>query len=203
MKLYYTPTSPFVRKVLLCAHERGLASRIEHVLLRPSPVSADPTLSRDNPLAKIPALVLDDGSSLYDSPVICAYLDTIGTARRMIPEHGPERWRVLRQEALCDGLLDAGVLVYYEKNFRPKELHWSSWIEGQSEKARQALDTLEREAKGFGTEVDLGQICAAAAIGWLEFRDPLGDIRAGRPSLFRWYDQFRTRPSMQSTEPHL
>ena len=98
-------------------------------------------------------------------------------------------------------MLEAGVLVYYELVQRPKELHWQPWLDGQRQKARQALDALEGEASGFGAEIDLGQICAGVAIGWLEFRKPLGDIRAGRPALFAWYEAFRKRPSMVATEP--
>ena len=201
MKLYFTPTSPFARKVLVAARELGVADRIETTLLRPAPTKADPELSRANPLSKIPALVLDDGSALYDSPVICEYLETLAGGRRLVPAAGAERFRVLRTQALCDGVLEAGVLVFYERAQRPRELHWEAWIAGQAEKARQGLDALEREAERFGAEVDLAQICAGVTLGWLEFRDPIGDVRAGRPALTRWYDAFRERESMKATEP--
>jgi glutathione S-transferase len=207
MKLFYTPTSPFVRKVLVVAHELGLVDRLELVLLRPSPTAADPTLSAHNPLNKIPALVGEDGEALYDSPVICEHLESIAGAARLVPASGPERFRVLRTQALCDGILDAGILVYYEKTQRPRELHWPAWIEGQSTKARQGLDALERAAAAWPTAVDapvdLGHICAGVTLGWLEFRDAIGDIRTGRPRLTAWYDAFRERPSMKATEPHL
>lgn len=202
MKLYYTPTSPFVRKVLVCTHELGLADRIETVLLRPSPTKADPTLSKANPINKIPALVLDDGSALYDSPVICEYLSSLVPERLLVPASGPERWRVLRVQALCDGVLDAGILYFYEKSHRPRHLWWEPWLDGQKEKALQGLDALEREVAHFGTSIDLAQICAGVTLGWLEFRDVFGDIRAKRPSLFRWYDEFAKRPSMAATVPH-
>src|SRR5580765_5387118 len=106
MKLYATNTSAFVRKVLVAAHELGLADRIEPVTLRPSPLKADPELSRKNPLNKIPALVLDDGTALYDSAVICEYLDSLalGSAPRLVPASGPARFRVLRLQALADGV---------------------------------------------------------------------------------------------------
>jgi glutathione S-transferase len=106
-------------------------------------------------------------------------------------------------QALCDGILDSAILAFYERSMRPKELHWADWIDGQSEKARQGLDALERECEGFGDEVDLGQICAGVTIGWLEFRNPLGDVRNEHPKLTRWYETFRTRPSMQATEPQV
>jgi glutathione S-transferase len=203
MKLYYTPTSPFVRKVLLVAHEKGQIGRIETTLLRPTPTQADPTLSKDNPLSKIPALVLADGTALYDSAVICEYLDSLGERPQLIPPAGDERWRVLRLQALADGILEAGVGVFYERTMRPKEAQWEAWVAGQSEKARQGLDALDAAVKTFPAAVDLAQICAGATLGWLEFRGHLGDVRVGRAGLFQWYDQFRRRPSMQATEPKL
>lgn len=202
MKLYFTPTSPFVRKVLAVAHECNLASQIETITLRPSPTQASPELSAFNPLSKIPALITNDGMSLFDSAVICEYLDSLHSGTKMIPTAGPERWKTLRMQALCDGILEAGVLVFYEKSQRPVELHWQDWLRGQTEKALQGLDALNREVASFRSDADLGQICAAATIGWLEFRNVLGDIRQNRPQLFDWYETFRRRPSMKATEPH-
>lgn len=208
MKLYFTPTSPFVRKVMVAAHELGLAGRIEPVFLRPSPTQADPVLSAANPLNKIPALVLDDGSSLYDSPVICEYLDTLHAGAPLVPASGPRRFAALRRQALCDGVLEAAILLFYERAQRPRELWWQPWLDGQAEKARQGLDALEAEvaAGAFDQPADapagLDAICAAVTLGWLEFRAPLGDVRAGRPALAAWYERFRARPSMVATEPH-
>jgi len=201
MKLFYTPTSPFVRKVLVAAHELGLAGRVETVLLRPSPTQADPTLSRANPLNKIPALTLDDGTTLYDSPVICEYLDALAGGGELLPASGPARWEVLRTQALADGVLDASILVFYERLHRPKELHWQAWLDGQTQKARQGLDALDAVATRFGDAPDLGQVAAACAVGWLEFRAPFGDVRAGRPNLTAWYERFAARPSMTATAP--
>ncbi|MDQ3033147.1 MAG: glutathione S-transferase [Myxococcota bacterium] len=203
MKLYSTPTSPFVRKVMIVAHEVGVADRIETTFLRPSPMQPDEVLSRDNPLSKIPALVLDDGSSLYDSHVICEYLDAQRSAgATILPTSGPARWTALRREALANGMLEAAVQVFYERRNRPEELQWAPWIEGQSAKVRLALDALEREAGTFGDGADLGSITIAAALGWLEFRGFMGDLRTGRPALFAWYDRFCERPSMRATTPH-
>ncbi len=202
MKLYWTPTSPFVRKVRVCAEELGLTEQIEPVPLRPSPTRADPELSRANPLSKIPALVLADGSALYDSPVICEYLDALAGGGRLFPAQGPARWAALRTQALADGLLDAGILAFYERILRPPELHWEPFLEGQAQKASQALDALDAEAGGYGDAPDIGQIAAACAIGWLAFRAPFGDVLADRPRLARWYARFAARPSMRATEPH-
>ncbi len=194
MKLFYTETSPFVRKVLVAAHELGVQLTTE--FLRPSPLQTDAALSRHNPLSKIPALVLDDGTTLYDSVVICDYLDS---EARLVPARGAERWRVLRVQALCDGMLDAGILVFYERAQRPPELHWQPWIAGQLAKVEQGLDALEAGVARFG-EVDLGQIAAGCAIGWLEFRK-VTDVRAGRPALSAWHEGFVGRASMQATMP--
>ncbi len=210
MRLYYTPTSPFVRKVLVAAHELGLAARIQTEFLRPTPTAPDPVLSRANPLAKIPALIIDEAeptAALYDSPVICAYLDELAVAEGrapLVPSTGPERWRVLRCQALCDGILDAGILVFYERAQRPAALHWDAWLEGQTAKVQQGLDALEREVAAFGAAgagVDLAQICAGVTIGWLEFRNAVGEIRARRPALTAWYEAFRRRDAMRATEP--
>ena len=201
MKLFFTETSPFVRKVRVAAAELGLSDRIQLEFLRPKPTVTDPTLSAANPLSKIPALVLDDGDVLYDSAVICEYLDTLHAGKTLVPSSGAARFRTLRQQALCDGILEAGILVFYEKTGRPPEKHWDEWLSGQSAKASQGFDALEREVASFGPDVDLAQICAGVTFGWFEFRKPIGDIRSGRPKLTAWYDSFRARASMKATEP--
>ena len=201
MKLFYTGTSPFVRKVLVVAHETGLASRIETTFLRPSPLATDPTLSLSNPLSKIPVLVADDGATLYDSRVICEYLDTLHAGEKLVPISGDARWRVLRGQALADGILEAGIQVFYETVQRPKELQWSAWLDGQRAKAFQGLDALNADLALLRGPLDLAQIAIGCTIGWLEFRNVLGDLRSSRAPLFAWYDELRKRPSMQATEP--
>jgi glutathione S-transferase len=206
MKLYYTPTSPFVRKVLVAADELGLADHIDTVTLRPTPTKANPELSNVNPLSKIPAMVTNDGTTLFDSRVICEYLDTLHEGRKLVPESGPRRFHILRTQALADGVLDAGILVFYERSQRPESLHWDAWLDGQAQKARQGVDALARDVRTLGQDaaaedVDLAQIAVACTLGWLELRKPLGDIRPGREELFAWYDRFRERPSMKRTEP--
>jgi glutathione S-transferase len=201
MKLFHTGTSPFARKVMVVAHEAGLAGRIETVFLRPSPLATDPVLSRSNPLSKIPALVLDDGTTLFDSRVICEYLDTLHHGKKLLPASGEARWHVLRRQALADGVLEAGVAVFYERSMRPAELQWPAWLDGQRSKVLQGLDALDAEASSYEGAFDIGHIAAACTIGWLEFRDVVGDIRASRPSLFAWYEALRERPSMKATEP--
>jgi glutathione S-transferase len=202
VKLFYTSTSPFVRKCLVVAHEVGLADRVSTETLRPSPLAPSEALTKVNPLNKIPALVTDDGSVLYDSHVICEYLAHLAGSDAILPPAGPARWTTLRRHALADGVLEAAVLVFYERLNRPSELWWQPWLDGQCTKALQGLDALEAEADALGDGFDLGHIAVAATLGWLEFRDVLGDIRSTRPKLFRWYDRVLRRPSMQATLPH-
>jgi glutathione S-transferase len=156
MKLFFTDTSPYARKVRVVAIELGLQDRIATQFLRPLPTAVDATLSSVNPLSKIPALVLDDGTALYDSPVICEYLDTLHAGPKLVPASGPARFRVLRLQALCDGILEAAILVFYERSQRPPALHWAPWLDGQAQKARQGLDELEREAASFELPASFG-----------------------------------------------
>lgn len=206
-QLYYTPTSPFARKVRVVAIEAGLGDEIETVRVRPTPGQNEPALQAHNPLAKVPTLIGEGCPALYDSPVICEYLDSLHDGPKLIPAAGSARWRVLRLQALADGVLDASILHYYEMQQRPVEKHFALWLDMQRGKALSGLDELEREAAHFdrspGAPIDLGQIAAGALLGWMEFRDALGDVRTGRPALFDWYESFRQRESMRATEPHL
>jgi glutathione S-transferase len=203
MKLFSSPTSPFVRKVLVLAHEAGLYEKLGAETVVTLPTTPHTDLGRVNPLSKIPALVTDEGETLYDSRVICEYLDGLHGGPRFVPESGPARFRTLRVQALSDGLLDAGILVRYERLLRPADRQWDEWERVQLDKVRRALDVLELEARVLpaAPERDLGFIAAACALGWLEFRRPLADLRDGRPALFEWYDAFRRRASMRATEP--
>lgn len=201
MKLYYSGASPYVRKVMVTAIETGLDKRIEPVPTNVMPHKPNADIARDNPLMKVPTLVADGGEVLYDSRVICEYLDSLHDGRKLIPAGGGERWRILRLQALGDGILDAGLLARYETFLRPENLRWNEWVAGQSTKVTQGLDAIEAEAELLSGPVNLGQIAVACAIGWLEFRKPVGDIRPGRPKLFKWYDAFVQRPSMQATLP--
>lgn len=201
MKLYFAGASPYVRKVMVAAIETGLDKKIQQLPTSVVPVKPNPELARDNPLMKVPTLVTDGGEALFDSRVICEYLDSLHDGRKLIPASGSERWRVLRMQALGDGILDAGIITRYELAIRPQEKQWDEWIAGQGRKITQGLDLAESESAQLAGPLDLGQIAVACAIGWLEFRKPIGDVRAGRPKLFTWYDEFARRPSMQATAP--
>lgn len=201
MKLYHSPASPFVRKALVAAHETGLAERIEIAIIALTPVAGNAELNRENPIGKIPALVLEDGTTLYDSRVICEYLDTRHDGPRLFPAEGPERWTALRRQALADGLLDAAILGRYETFLRPEERRWADWIDGQRAKFRRALDALDGEADDFGGTVDIGTIAAACAADYLDFRSIDDGWRDRRPRLAAWLETFAARPSMQATRP--
>ena len=195
MKLHYSPTSPYVRKVLVVAHEKGVEGNIERA--RNSPWEEN-ELPNDNPIGKLPTLVADDGMALFDSRVICEYLDDLGAGPALFPA-APDRWKVLRAAAIAEGILDAGVSISIEN--RKDKQHRSKWHVGrQKEKINRCLDTLEAEADSLDGPIDIGKITAACAVGYIAFRNFIGDWRQGRPKLSAWYDDFAGRPSMQATE---
>ncbi|MGD9507909.1 MAG: glutathione S-transferase family protein [Geminicoccaceae bacterium] len=202
MKLHSNPASPYGRKVKVVAYEKGLSDRLQVHTVTTTAVGPDLGLVADNPLAKIPCLVLEDGVRLFDSRVISEYLDSLAEAPRLLPAVGAERWDTLRLQALADGLLDAALLVRYETFLRPKEFRWPAWIDGQLDKITRALDRLEAvDAPGFGGRLDLGTITVGCALGYLDFRFADLDWRADRPALADWFASFATRPSMQATKP--
>ncbi len=195
MKLYFSQTSPFVRKVVIAAQEKGLAGEVAFV------EAADMDgLAGDNPLEKVPALVTDDGQALYDSMVICDYLDSRGSGPELIPADPAARSTVLCRHALADGIMEAGLARVMEGR-RPEDKQWSDWSERQEGKITRALDRLESEAAGLGDTVDLSTIAVGAALGYVDFR--LGHLnwRDGRPALAAWYEAFAKRPSMAGTVP--
>ena len=202
MKLHSNPASPFGRKVKVIAYEKGLIDRISLHVLQTTAVGPDLGLVADNPLGKIPCLVLEDGAPLYDSRVICEYLDQLRAAPRLFPESGPDRWDTLRLQALGDGIMDAALLVRYETFLRPEALRWSAWVDGQLDKVHRGLDRVETvDASGFGGRVDIGTIAIACALGYLDFRFATMGWRETRPALAEWFETFAERPSMQSTRP--
>jgi glutathione S-transferase len=201
MKLHHSVASPFVRKVRVVAIETGQDGGLELVTPTMTPVKPDADLVKDNPLGKVPCLVTDDGTALYDSRVICEYLDSLHDERKVFPPAGPARWTALRRQAEGDGIMDAGVLARYETFLRPEERRWPEWLEGQKGKFRRALDSLEREAKEFGESIDIGTISIGCALGYLDFRYGDEDWRTTRPRLATWFERFAQRPSMAKTAP--
>ncbi|MEO5338677.1 MAG: glutathione S-transferase N-terminal domain-containing protein [Magnetospirillum sp. WYHS-4] len=196
MKLRHSPTSPFVRKVLVTAIETGLRGRIEIV---PADVwSAGTDIVEDNPLGKVPALVLDGGETLYDSPVICEYLDSLHDGAKLFPPAGGARWTALRRQALADGLTDAAVLRRLEIK-RPPELRSAAWIDRQAAAMGRALDALDDEADRLGQGPTIGHVAIACALGYLDLRFDADGWRRTRPALADWYDVFSQRRSMTAT----
>ena len=200
MRMRINPASPFARKVRIVAREAGLAQRPEEIDTAVSPVTPNADLAGANPLVKIPALVLDDGSALYDSRVIAEYLDSLGSAR-LFPAPGAERWNALRLQALCDGILDAAVLTRYETAVRPQPLQWKDWIAGQRRKIDGGLAALEREQGAWRDRFGIGQIAAACVLGYLDFRYPDIDWRASHPGLKAWFARVSERSSVRDTMP--
>lgn len=200
MKLHFARPSPYVRKVRVVAIELGLDDRVELLERSMTPVSPESELNADNPLGKIPCLIGDDGQALYDSRVICEYLDSLAGGD-MFPSSGDKRWTALRRQALADGILDAAVGKRYETFLRPEEQQWQPWIEAQRGKYNQALDQLEREAENFGDSVDIGTVAVACAAGYMDFRYGDEGWRDRRSNLAAWYETFAKRPSMVATAP--
>lgn len=199
MKLHYNPASPYVRKVRVLAIETGVMDGIELSKVSLTPTGPDADVCSDNPIGKIPTLARDDGSALYDSRVICEYLDSRHGATRMFPETGEARWTALRRQALADGILDAAVITRYETFLRPEALRWQGWVDGQMAKIRRSLDGLESET--LGEAPDIGTISVACALGYLDFRYPDLGWRDSRPRLAAWFEKFSGRPSMSETRP--
>lgn len=199
MKLYHSPASPFVRKVMVVAQEIGIAAQIERVAASGTAV-APGTMPVDlNPLGKIPTLLCDDGTALYDSRVICRYLDALAGGD-LYPQ--ARIWQVLTLEALADGMLDAAILMVYEARIRPEDLRYGPWVEGQWLRVVRALDTLETIwLPHLAGPLDVGQIAVACALGYLDLRHGPRDWRDGHPALAAWSAGFSQRPSMQTTVP--
>jgi len=200
VRLHYSYASPYVRKVMVVAIETGQEDELELTPRKISPVAPAGEVNRDNPLGKVPCLVIDHGQALFDSRVICEYLDSRHDRPKLFPA-GPARWTALRRQAQADGMLDAGILARYETVLRPEERRWPDWIAGQKAKITRGLDVLEGEAESFGETVDIGTIAVGCALGWLDFRYAADDWRAGRPRLAAWSERFASRPSMTATVP--
>jgi glutathione S-transferase len=200
MKLLYSPSSPYVRKALVLAMETGLDRKIETVAVTTTPIAPASEVTARNPVSKIPALV-DGGMTLYDSPLVCEYLDSKHRKKKLFPAKGKARWMALRQQALGDGLLDAALLARYEGFLRPAEKRWAEWSDGQMAKINGALDAMEKEAAALKGAVTIGHITIACALGYLDFRFGDLDWRNKRKKLAAWYGKFAQRPSMKATMP--
>ncbi len=196
MKLYYSPTSPYVRKVVACAIIRGLDARIERHASNPHASPAD--LVADNPLSKVPCLVTDDGMSLFGSQLICEYLDSLGDELPLFPAKGASRWRALKFQSLGDGILDAAVPCRGEQG-KPREAARDAQIARYKDVIKRTVDTLEADPPH--KIVDIGSITVACALGYLDFRFGSDPWREGHPKLAAWYDAFAKNKGIAETAP--
>ncbi len=202
MKLYQSATSPYVRKVLVAAHERGLISQIDCIDTVVSPLTRNEAVAAHNPAGKIPALITDDGQVLHDSHVIVEYLDSLSGAVRLIPRSGKKRFATLTLHSIADELCLSAVALRYETVTRPVEVQWPDWAQAMRGKILSALDDLEAHWMPHLTKkLDIGTIAVACALGYIEFRYPEISWRSDHKKLARFFDKFSERPSMQATKP--
>jgi glutathione S-transferase len=199
MKLYMNPASPFSRKARVIARELNLMALVEEIAVNPA---TSEEVRRVNPLGKIPALILDDGSALFDSPVICEYLNDLGGGKffpgMSLLRENSGRWRALGLQALGDGLADAAVARNYELR-RPEGEKSAAFVAKQETVIARSLDALE--AMRFAKVPTIGEVAVACAVGYLDLRWPELGWRAARPHLAAWYDEFAKFPSMVATAP--
>lgn len=201
LKLYSSPTSPYVRKITILAREAGLLDRIEVVRVTTAPGAPDPAIVAHNPLGKIPCLVRDDGPAIFDSPVICQYLASLVPGQGFYPE-GAARWSALTLEALGDGILDAAILCVYEVRMRPEAIRHQPWVDAQRAKIVAALDALESQwLAHLAGPLDIGAITIAVALAYLDLRHADLNWRDSRPGLAAWQAAFAERDSFKATVP--
>lgn len=199
MILRSSPASPFVRQVRIAMSLLGLDGRIEvHDVDLNDPADV---IRKENPLGKIPALVLDGGEVLYDSRVILEYLDHLAGGGRIVPREPDKRFAALRLQALCDGMLDAGILLVYEGRYRPPEMKVQSWVERQQGKMQRGFDALEAAPPKLDAMPDVGQIALACVLGYGDLRFG-GEWRKSHPKLVAFHDAFAAQvPAFAATKP--
>jgi glutathione S-transferase len=199
MKLYWSSRSPFVRKVMVVAHEAGVADQIERERVVVAPAAPDAVVMQFNPLNKIPTLVLADGAVLYDSAVICEYLDGLHPGSALFPADRADRLIGLRRQALGDGLMEVSLLRLGEER-RPPEGRSPVHLAAYRLKVERALDVLEAEAPALlDGPFTIGHVAIGCALSYLDFRFPADAWRDGRPALAAWHQAFSARPSVRAS----
>jgi glutathione S-transferase len=196
MKLLYQTHSPFARKALVFALEAGLGDQVTVEHHETSPTRANAVVFAENPLGKVPVLLRQDQEPIFDSAVICAYLDTLHARPKLIPAKGEARWRALRLEAVAQGLADSGIQIRWERVRRPEKLRYQPLADGYTLKLNESYAWLENQVYS-GEPINVGHIALATALDWLEFRE-LPSFRAFS-RLSAWFDAFAQRPSMRAT----
>ncbi|WP_312949369.1 glutathione S-transferase N-terminal domain-containing protein [Superficieibacter sp.] len=203
MSLFYASTSAYVRKVMVCATVLGLADELERLESAAHPIARDERIAAFNPLAKVPALRSENGLCLYDSRVICEYLNARGQGN-LFPQNGDARWRSLARQALGDGIIDAALLARYEFSARPPEKQWQDWADAQLKKVAAGLTEIEGQVGDFSEfPDDIGLIAIGCALGYLDFRFAELNWRASHPLTAAWFAVFAAHPAMVATRPHL
>ncbi len=199
MKLLSSPLSPFGRKVKIVARMKGVLDQIR-IEKADTNVADNRALKKENPLGKIPVLVLANGTQLFDSHVICEYLDSLKPQPRLFPAAGAERFNTLTLGALGDGIMEAALLLVYEKRFRPEDKWVATWMERQQDKIDEALAHLEQNPPLWGVSPDYGHVTIACALGYLDLRLE-GKWRATHPKLVKWLEQFAAAvPAFEETK---
>jgi glutathione S-transferase len=202
MKLTFSPSSPFARKVRICAIELGLIDKIELVPAAVAPGTPNEKYAHDiSPLRKLPALVLDDGSVLVDSFVICEYLDDLAGGGKLIPASGLARWKVKSEHAMLQGMLDAMLLCRYESMLRPEALRWKVWYDDQWDRAWQGFARFEARPDILARPLDITQIALTCALGYADFRFPDCNWRNSFPKLAAFNDKMLQQPSVKLSVP--
>ena len=200
MRLHYSPNSPYARKVVVALAETGQTNDVEIVEASTGPLNAQAMPATLNPLGKIPALERADGAALYDSRVICRYVDS--RAGGVLYPAAPRLWDTLTIEATADGIMDAALLMVYESRVRPEDKRFDGWLEGQWSKVTRALDMLEsRWMPHLNGPIDMGAIAVGCALGYLDLRHNERGWRETRPALAAWVADFSARPSMLASQP--
>lgn len=201
MKLYWSTRSPFARKVMVFAHETDLVPRIQPVATFVSNTKPNRDLLRINPLGKIPTLITDDGMALFDSYVICEYLDSLHGGARLIPPEGKARWQALRWHSVGNNMLD-NLVPWRNEVLRPQAQQSPETLAGFELKIRAAVRYLDRDAATLGAAaVGIGHVAIACALGYMDFRFPALAWREGNPGIAGWYGAFAQRPSIRNTMP--
>jgi len=202
MKLHFSPASPFARKVRVAAAELGLEDKVELVPTRVAPGNPNQEYAaRYNPLRRIPALTIDDGTSIIDSKTICEYLDNLDGRGQLVPKGGSRRWKVLSDYAIADGMMELAVLLRYETFLRPEQHRWPDIIEDHFDKISNGLKFFDAKIQASGDKFELSQIALACVLGYLDFRFADYDWRTESPNLAAWHEVIAKRPSYLNTEP--
>ncbi len=200
MKLYHSTTSPYVRKVMVLLHETGQLNDVELETVAGTPIAPADQMLGKTPLTKVPALERPDGPTLFDSRVICSFLDD--RAQSGFYSSGAGRWDILTLEALADGILDAALLMTYEARLRPEGKQWADWVDSQWVKIDRACSVLDqRWMANLSGPLDMGQVAVGCALGYLDLRHDARGWRRGNDALAAWYAEFSARPSMIATQP--